>query len=280
MAVHQLKAIFIMALLAGNVIAFGHSAYALAMSQHLAWLLACVATGAVSFVFLLYIGTGKRARTSARLPLLLATTSLCSLIALLSGSRGLALFYTLGLATIGAWLYVFWYSKLARTAGMLTTGQTLPPLRFYNQHNEPVDTADLNQPLLLVFYRGNWCPLCTAQVEEVAQHYQALQQRGYAALLISPQPQKETQKIARRFNVPLIFCEDRDGAVARQLGIFHPRGLPIGMEKMGYSADTVLPTVIITDADKNIIWLHETDNYRVRPEPQTFLDAIDAAGVN
>ena len=53
--------------------------------------------------------------------------------------------------------------------------------------------------------------------------------------------------------------------------------MPLGMEAMGYAADTVMPTVIITDAQHNIIWLDETDNYRVRPEPETFLRVIDSA---
>ncbi len=44
---------------------------------------------------------------------------------------------------------------------------------------------------------------------------------------------------------------------------------------MGYDSDTVLPTVIITDEKGKIIFVDLTDNYRVRPEPETFLQIID-----
>ena len=37
-----------------------------------------------------------------------------------------------------------------------------------------------------------------------------------------------------------------------------------------------LPTVIITDAKGKIVFADLTDNYRVRPEPETFLKVIDA----
>ncbi|MGB3052567.1 MAG: hypothetical protein WBB42_16315, partial [Polyangiales bacterium] len=39
---------------------------------------------------------------------------------------------------------------------------------------------------------------------------------------------------------------------------------------------SVLPTVLITDPDRTIIFADMTDNYCVRPEPSTFLAALDA----
>jgi hypothetical protein len=48
------------------------------------------------------------------------------------------------------------------------------------------------------------------------------------------------------------------------------------MEPLGYEADSVLPTVLITDPYGTIIFADLTDNYRVRPEPSTFLAALDA----
>jgi hypothetical protein len=36
-----------------------------------------------------------------------------------------------------------------------------------------------------------------------------------------------------------------------------------------------MPTVIITDEQGKIIFADLTDNYRVRPEPETFLRVLD-----
>ncbi|MDX8400145.1 MAG: hypothetical protein R8K20_07840 [Gallionellaceae bacterium] len=43
---------------------------------------------------------------------------------------------------------------------------------------------------------------------------------------------------------------------------------------MSYDSDTVLPTVIITDKNRKILWVHETDNYRIRPEPDVYLEVL------
>jgi hypothetical protein len=47
------------------------------------------------------------------------------------------------------------------------------------------------------------------------------------------------------------------------------------MGMMGYESDTVMPTAVLTDASGTVIFADLTDNYRVRPEPQIFLDILD-----
>ncbi|GAB4137003.1 MAG: hypothetical protein Kow00104_20510 [Rhodothalassiaceae bacterium] len=53
----------------------------------------------------------------------------------------------------------------------------------------------------------------------------------------------------------------------------------MGMQALGYASDTVLPTVVITGRGGTILWTHETDNYRVRPEPGTFLEILKQHGI-
>jgi len=83
--------------------------------------------------------------------------------------------------------------------------------------------------------------------------------------------------LAEKFDAPFEFLVDADGAAARELGLTHVGGVPKGVP--GYGADTVYPTVIIVDAARRILFSDQTDNYRVRPEPQTFLDVLEAQGL-
>ncbi|MCG8612348.1 MAG: redoxin domain-containing protein, partial [Pseudomonadales bacterium] len=127
---------------------------------------------------------------------------------------------------------------------------------------------------LIIFYRGNWCPLCMAQIKEVSAQYQQLADLGVAVALVSPQPHENTRNLAKKFSVPFKFLVDTENAAAKKLGIFAEDGTPKGLELLGYDSDTVMPTVIITDAQGNIIFADLTDNYRVRPEPDTFIQIL------
>ncbi len=43
---------------------------------------------------------------------------------------------------------------------------------------------------------------------------------------------------------------------------------------IGYEGDTVLPTLVVTDSEGRVVFADQTDNYRVRPTPDTVLAAL------
>ena len=128
--------------------------------------------------------------------------------------------------------------------------------------------------LVLIFYRGNWCPLCSAQISELAAQYRDLQATNTEVILVSSQPLGHIQRLADKFSVPIWFLHDENNTAAEQLGIKSRFGTPLGMQVLGYGNDTALPTVIITDTKGRILFVDQTDNYRVRPEPELFLQVL------
>jgi peroxiredoxin len=175
--------------------------------------------------------------------------------------------------TLVAWLvYLRWYSVFrGRDAKPLRTGSPLPEFRLESLDGHIVSSESFKtKPHLLLFYRGNWCPFCTAQIEELAAAYKRLEKSGISVVLISPQSIKKNQALAARFDVPMVFLRDRDNTAAKQLGLLHKWGTPMGMQLLGYESDTVLPTVVLTDSHGVIVYSDQTDNYRVRPEPGVF----------
>ena len=215
------------------------------------------------------------ARTSARFPTLIALGTVGVLLASWGFTRGgspeaplLAI-----AAWIGLMLYSYWYSSFNRhPSGQLQIGNTLPNFELMDVAGRVVSSSSFSdKPTIWIFHRGNWCPLCMAQVKELVIQYKELQSLGVRIALISPQPHKNTIALAKRFDAPFDFLTDEGNRAAQALGIDHPGALPMGMQILGYDSDTVLPTVIITDTGGRVLWAHETDNYRIRPEPDVYL---------
>lgn len=179
--------------------------------------------------------------------------------------------------TLGWLAYLTWYSSFNfRDASILSVGKTLPNFILKNSQEEDISIDNLSGDFnIFIFYRGNWCPLCMAQIQEVVNQYKELEKRNTNMVLISSQPHKFTENLAKKHKVPFHFLVDSNNIVAKQLGILHKNGLPAGFQVFGYDADVILPTVLITDKNNKIIFADLTDNYRVRPEPENFIKVID-----
>ena len=279
---NQLKSVFIGVYMVLAMAIMGYAGWQLYASRDLlAW------TGPLLTVvpFLLFLSRAmifkKVARTSPRLPgigaLAVAGAVLAAYAVFVRGNGSAPLPFVLAaLGAVELGLYSFWYSTLERpSSAALELGRPLPDLYLEAADGQPFRTSSLlGQPALIFFYRGNWCPLCMAQVKEVAARYREIGEAGARVVLISPQPHDNTAELAKRFDVPFVFLTDERNRAARTLGIESKNGLPMGMTVLGYDADTVLPTVIVLDAEGVIRSLDRTDNYRVRPEPETFLPIL------
>ena len=178
-----------------------------------------------------------------------------------------------GFSLLGWLVYLRWYSVFrGRNSQALRVGSPLPEFRLESLDGHIVSSESFRaKPHILLFYRGNWCPFCTAQVEELAEGYKKLEKAGVSVILISPQSIKKNQALASRFDVPMVFLRDRNSDAARQLGILHKWGTPMGLQLLGYESDTVLPTIVMTDTQGQIVFSDQTDNYRARPEFDTLL---------
>ena len=187
-----------------------------------------------------------------------------------------SLLISVGLA-LGWLAYLTWYSSFySRNTSVLEIGKTLQNFTLENDKKEKISISNLQGNFkVFIFYRGNWCPLCMAQIKEVVNEYKELEQRNTDMVLISSQPHKFTANLAKKHKVPFHFLVDKDNKVAKKLGLLHENGLPTGFQVLGYESDVVLPTVIITDKNNKIIFADLTNNYRIRPEPETFIKIID-----
>jgi peroxiredoxin len=281
MAMNKLKAVYIAIYPMLATTAAGFSIYQLATNGlSIDWLGVLLTTAPMMAVIAWLMVFKSHARTSARLPLIT-----------LLGIAGLGLtMYETAITGYDNWLplsialagvitfniYNFWYSSLDRTSNsQLSVGYPLPTFEVTQSNTENISSESFKgNPTIIVFFRGNWCPLCMAQINEIAMQYRELSSLGANIKFISPQPESNTLKLAEKHGVNFEFYTDKQNSAAKTLGIEMENGLPLGMEALGYDSDTVLPTVLITDKNGMIIYSDQTNNYRIRPEPEAFLKVL------
>jgi len=174
--------------------------------------------------------------------------------------------------------YIFWASKYSdnlKRNSLLAVGNPLPNFSLNNHLDMPLFSEELlGTPSVLMFYRGDWCPFCRAQIEDLVQQYHLLKDKNVKILLISSQPKKQSEKLSERFAVPFVFLVDKNNALANEWGISANNSLPFGLQILGYQRNLPVPTVIVTNKDNEIIFLDITGNYRIRPDNVELLNLI------
>lgn len=251
-----------------------------------AWLMSLAIIAALPFpLFLGNLFLYRTARTSENLNFLHLTPAVALILSVigilitdLETPQYLYSIMAIVSAMAGNLIYVFWYSRFGREENsLLKVGQRLPEFSLKDIEGNIVSSKEMgSQASLIMFYRGNWCPLCMAQIKEVAGQYRELEKRGIKIYMVSPQSEGHTGDLAKRFDVNMSFLIDEDSKAADTLQIVAENGLPMGLQALGYDSDTVMPTVVMTNEEGVIIFADLTDNYRVRPEPGDFIKVFDA----
>ena len=275
---HMLKSLYVSAYIGGSVTGL---LLALAMMTTAefdpAWLGTAIACAA-PVLFFVTVFTLPIARTSPNLhPVLAAGVAGTLLSAWLAASAWSVPVLIAAIdGVLGTLLYVYWYSRFDAPLGSpLREGSTLVDFPLVEHGREIASVDLLGKPALWIFYRGNWCPLCVAQINEICAQYRHLSERGIEVFLVRPQPEENTAALAARCDAPMRYMTDRGNRAAAALGILVKAGIPAGLQALGYDSDTPRPTVFITDRHGKIVYCDMTDNYRVRPEPAQYLPVLE-----
>jgi peroxiredoxin len=235
--------------------------------------------GAVYFAGIFLIATPRTSKNmwSTWVPLVLGT--FITLYGTFINSSTTTYFpLILNLTMLVSWfLYTYWATDFSdRNKNTLEIGKKIPSVSFKRPDGSSISIETfLGAPAIFLFYRGNWCPFCMAQMKELAKEYQKIKDQGAALVFVSPQSPKHTKSLAKKFDIPAHFLMDENLEAAKTLQLFHKKGTPRGFEVLGYDSDNVLPTLVVLDKEGIIRFADLTDNYRIRPEPSQYLKLLE-----
>lgn len=100
-------------------------------------------------------------------------------------------------------------------------GDYAPEFRLSDPDGKTISSyAVLNSgPVLIVFYRGGWCPYCKLDLRAVQAAAQQLRSFGASIMAISQQSANESRSTERMNGLSFPSLVDRGGKVARAFGL-------------------------------------------------------------
>lgn len=169
----------------------------------------------------------------------------------------------------------------------LGIGAIAPPFSLPDAYGAQVDLSSLlsKGPVVLIFYRGGWCPFCNMHLRafQLARpHVRAL---GAQVVLISPELGAHGQTLVERHALLFPVLSDSDNRVARQYGLvfrmpteLRAEYLADGVDLAEHNGDTSwelpMPATFVVSADGRICYAFVSADYTQRAEPEEVLGVL------
>jgi len=173
-------------------------------------------------------------------------------------------------------------------------GQTPPDAVLEDLSKGKVDLAELAEkrgPLLVVFYRGGWCPYCNFEIHELAVAYPDYQKRGILPVAISVDKPSESAETAATYTIPFPVLSDPDLRAHQAFRVVHTadetevlklKGAGIDLEEASGRThhEFAIPALFVVDRSFTVRWAHADPDYKVRPRTSQILGVIDGLGLS
>jgi peroxiredoxin len=149
----------------------------------------------------------------------------------------------------------------------LEVGSPAPDFTLQSLNGDWVKLSQLRgNKVLMIFYRGHWCPFCIGHLQNIQTMLPELEKRGYQVLAVSPEDAGGMQKVADRMDRPYRFLSDVNLEVTDLYGIRRDEKLPH-------------PAMILLDEQGVVQWFYVGEDYKKRPSArqlQQLLDRLDS----
>ena len=169
-------------------------------------------------------------------------------------------------------------------------GQKVPDVHARDLDGRDVTLSSLyaKAPILLVFYRGGWCPYCNSEIHALTAAYPDYQKRGVVPVAVSVDRPEAEAKMKATYTIPFPVLSDSDAAMIEAFRVVKKVGddelakmKSFGVDLDAYSGKThheiAIPALFLIDRAGVVRWAHSDPDFKVRPSTAQILAAIDGA---
>tara|TARA_R110002073_G_scaffold74100_7_gene181213 strand:- start:7565 stop:8356 length:792 start_codon:yes stop_codon:yes gene_type:complete len=180
------------------------------------------------------------------------------------------------------------FGTLAEGVG-IAVGQPAPNASVTDDEGKSLELQSLWEEgsVLLVFYRGGWCPYCNSQMRDLTTFAPEFTKRGITPVAISVDSIDETVKTQKTYDIPFPILSDPDLAAHNAWNVTIKVGDEefeklkshgIDVEKAsGKEHRTIgIPSMFLIDKTGTVLWAHGDPSYKIRPRAEHILRVLDA----
>lgn len=181
------------------------------------------------------------------------------------------------------------YAMKASEVTPILTGTKIPNPKVRTIDNQESDLMNLigDQPTVLIFYRGGWCPYCNRHLADLQKAQSRLQNMGYQILAISPDKPEFLSQSAQEHDLSYTLLSDSDMSATKAFGLafkldpatverYKENGLDLSA-RSGYDHNLLpAPAVFLVNPDGMITFQYVNPDYKTRIKSEVLLSAAES----
>jgi len=155
-----------------------------------------------------------------------------------------------------------------------------------NGHNFNLDSALKDGPVVLIFYRGFWCPYCNKHLEILQDSLSLIETYGGRVIGVSPEKPEYLQKMSEKSGTEFSLLYDEGYRIADKFDVnFLPGksqlftyntflGAKLKASHSDESQRLPIPASFIIGEGREIVWRQFDTDYKKRAHVQEILTAL------
>jgi peroxiredoxin len=169
----------------------------------------------------------------------------------------------------------------------LEKGQKIPEANLTGLDGEKVALASLHrdQPLVIVFFRGGWCPICTKHTQELIGVYPEIKAKGFEIIGVSPDSVERSKSNSAKNVLPFPIYSDSSLDAIGKFGLAFKvddatvtkyKGFGIDLEQASGQDHHALPipAIYVVGTDGVITFAHSNPDYRQRLDAKELVQRL------
>ncbi|MFN2458775.1 MAG: peroxiredoxin-like family protein [Chitinophagaceae bacterium] len=143
-------------------------------------------------------------------------------------------------------------------------------------------------PVVVLFYRGQWCPVCNRHLSQLQDSLQLVYKKGASVVAISPEKPELLRKTKEKTHASFTLLHDKDFIIGQAFDVvFNPEAAQVNMynQKLNARLEEAssngsnrlpVPATFIINKKGNIVWRQFNPDYKIRASVQDIINNVPA----
>jgi peroxiredoxin len=166
----------------------------------------------------------------------------------------------------------------------LMEGKKAPLIKAKDQNGKLVDSKEIlkDEKLIVVFYRGQWCPYCNRHLAALEENVDKFTAAGARLIAITPEKPKMVSKTIEKTHASYSILWDRNNKIMKSFGVdfvlppnlqkkYKKFGVDLSIENGNDTQVLPVPATYVIGKDGTIKYVHYNTDYKKRSTAKEIL---------